>query len=276
LRGGPAPLTLDPLGRWAGIAAAPRSASRGCYLVGRVSPCVLCPIESMSNPNPSSSDTATGESDDFLSIRNHLFQEIALLSDLWEQYRTLFLTSATRVTRLNEHARWFFASVQRAFLNQLILGISKITDPAKSGSRRNVSLLALLEDPRLAEKPKLSSSLVAQIDEVTRAAASIRSHRNKTVAHLDHAVAFGYDPLPQVTLDQIGSSIALVQQIHHLYGTELLDSDAYYRIHASGSAEQLLETLEIAPTRRERELQQELIDLQGLRNTDHESMPESL
>ena len=116
----------------------------------------------------------TEHEDDFLEIRNRLFTELVLLTDLWEQYRVLFMSSARQVKRLNEHARWFFATVQRVFLHQIIIGISRITDPAASGRQRNVTLAALLQDPRLRELEAQHAALAAEVETV-RAAASPRS-----------------------------------------------------------------------------------------------------
>jgi hypothetical protein len=82
--------------------------------------------------------------DEFLDVRNKLFDEIVLLTDLWTQYNVLFMTSRETVDRLNDHARWFFRTVQRTFVHELILGISRITDPAASLGRKNVTLAALL------------------------------------------------------------------------------------------------------------------------------------
>src|SRR5687767_2404941 len=108
-----------------------------------------CPM-----PRPSE-DSSIWDDASVVELRNLLYHELALQVDLWKQYQHLYMSSPQRVTLLNEHAKWFFATVQRAYLNELILGISRLTDPSSDSHGKNVVLEALLSDSRVIAKPAL-------------------------------------------------------------------------------------------------------------------------
>lgn len=199
---------------------------------------------------------------DFLNIRNRLFDELVLTGDLWAQYKSLFMTSGERVARLNEHAGWFFKTVQRAYVQQLVLSISRLTDPAESSGRRNVSVAALMDDPRLENREPFRTELAKMVSDVQAQAWPVRRHRNRAVAHLDHAAAFGYEPLPDFSLSLLGEVVAALGAIHNSYGAEILDRDASYEIYPMGSTDALVEALELASMRRERALRAEVADLE--------------
>lgn len=215
--------------------------------------------------NPRRAIVVDPNDDPFFDVRNKLFDEIVLLTDLWEQYKALFMTSEERVARLNDHARWFFATVQRTFLNELIIGVSRITDRAKSGGHENVTCAALLEDPRVKADDSLADTLQKDLTAVDDAAEAIRRHRNKRVAHLDHAVTFGQDLLPTVKVGDIQTAIEQLQRFHDRYGVEVFDRSTFYDMRPLGSAEQLAKTLDLAPTRRELALCKKLEEFRRLR-----------
>lgn len=206
-------------------------------------------------------DTTTSEANEFFEIRNLLFDELVMVADLLAQYRFLFLESPERVARLNDHADWFFATVQRTFAQQLMLSISRITDPAESSGRRNVSFAALLEDPRVAANLPLQDVLTRLVANVTMHAGPIRRYRNRAIGHLDQKAAFGHEPLPNVSLSLFEQVLESLTEIHLKYSVEILDRGASYDIHPLKSAEALVELLELAPTRKEWVLRKKLVEL---------------
>lgn len=203
--------------------------------------------------------------DEYSQIRSVLFSEIVMVGDTWSQYQELFLSSKETLGLLNAHAPWFFATVQQAYMSQIVLMISRITDGAGTGSRLNVSLEALLDDPRVDERPGLREQLQKRIEAVRVEADPIRSRRNKAIAHHDRAVALGEAELPSLVYATIRRVIAELGEIHNLYGAQVLDVGSDYELRPSGSVELLLEALQIAPPRGERALDEEARDLAQLR-----------
>ena len=83
----------------------------------------------------------------FADTRTRIWNEIVSLHDAWAQYRYLFNESNERVQLLNTCASWFFATTQRLLMREVILGISRLTDPVKFGRFDNLVLSSLLLSP---------------------------------------------------------------------------------------------------------------------------------
>src|SRR6266545_2453164 len=133
--------------------------------------------------------------------RKRLWDELVNLHHAWEQYLKLYAHSEDRVKLLNASVRSFFAGLQRLLIRDVILSVSRLTDPPHSRGKANLVLSTMLDDPRLADRPQLKNQLESEISEVRKMAGPVRKHRNTYVAHLDHATAVGtsVDPLPGVT-----------------------------------------------------------------------------
>ncbi|MDO9611742.1 MAG: hypothetical protein Q7J33_07875 [Serpentinimonas sp.] len=78
--------------------------------------------------------------------------EITWLHGRWIIYRQLYGTSPDRVELLNKSAGTFFNMLQDVLLHDVQLSLSKIGDPAGSGSRENVTLFALPESVKKSSK----------------------------------------------------------------------------------------------------------------------------
>ena len=147
---------------------------------------------------------------------------------------------------LNACARWFFGSTQRLMMRDVILGISRLTDPPKTGKHSNLVLASLLEDPRIAKHRGLRSELEKSIEKVKVDAAPIRHHRDKYIAHLDEltAVEATKNPLPGIKKGLIGQIINEMGKAYNVHGSRTRDSHAFFELTALGSARSLVEILE--------------------------------
>jgi hypothetical protein len=192
-------------------------------------------------------DTSLTEPEEASKIRDRLYKDVAVLADLWRQYQLLF-TSADTVAFLNERAGWFFGTVQRALIQEIVLYIARLTDPAG----RNLSLSSLLRDRRVQENPKLRKRLQRLLNEVAEFAAPLRRHRNKFIAHRDHATAMGLDALPHVGWPEVDVIIQRITAVHRDYSDKLLQVHTDYDGHPFGDAKELLDVLKSAPSRAER------------------------
>src|SRR5690349_12883241 len=102
---------------------------------------------------------AETNSADFAGTVTRLGEEIVLLHDAWTQYKYLFAASPERVDLLNACARWFFALSQMALFREILLGISRLTDPLEQGKHTNLVLASLARSPELAERPEVAKRL---------------------------------------------------------------------------------------------------------------------
>jgi hypothetical protein len=182
----------------------------------------------------------------FDDIRKRLWDEIVGLHDAREQYLTLFGHSSDRVEMLNTCAGWFFGLLQKVLLREIILGISRLTDPESVAGRTNLVLASLLSDPALVPRPDVATELASAISDAKSAAEPIRLHRHKYIAHLDHAVAVqpSDELLPRLTKEQVDQAIAKIEAVYNLHGTRIRDSFASFSVGTTRGAPALVEALE--------------------------------
>lgn len=102
----------------------------------------------------------------------------------WKLYQQLF-GSEERVALLNDSGGHLFHVLQQSMLDRFLLGLSRLTDPTKTGKHANLSLAALVEEAD--QQPELQDRLAHQLDLLHKSVAAMREHRNKRVAHADLA-----------------------------------------------------------------------------------------
>lgn len=101
--------------------------------------------------------------------------ELVVTHDVWEQYTYLFNDSPDRIRMLNACARWFFGTTQRVMMREVVLGISRLTDPPTTGKFPNLVLSSLLTDPVFPEHKGLPQELDAAITHLQLLAKPIRN-----------------------------------------------------------------------------------------------------
>jgi hypothetical protein len=168
--------------------------------------------------------------------------ECTLLNSTWRQFIELFATTEERVEVLKWSAEYFFHVVRDVFLESTLLKLSRITDPASTGNRQNVTLALL---PSLVDdvlRPQVDAALVR----VNHSTTFARDWRNRHIAHQDFGLAFSDTALPLavVTRKRITDAIADVNSLlnlverHYVKGTI-----AFERLIAHGQADNLIQVL---------------------------------
>ena len=185
------------------------------------------------------------ENEAFETARKRLWDELVNLHDTWDQYQALFSHSSERVRMLNACAGWFFAAIQRVLLRETVLGVSRLTDPVKSGKFNNLTLGTLLADPALIGAKGTQAKIQEAINRAIKAAESVRAHRNKYIAHLDHPTATGSaeEPLPGLSKEHITSVIALMEAAYNVYNHRVRDAQAFFEVDSMQGAEALVAIL---------------------------------
>ncbi len=135
-------------------------------------------------------------------VYDALYNEVLWLHAKWLEYRKLY-ESPERVALLNATAPFFFAVAQDTLWHDVLLHITRLTDPAKTGRHQNLSLR------RLADMTPGKCDTAA-VDEAYEQAAFARKYRDKHLAHSDlelslHAVA---EPLSQGNREAIEGILA--------------------------------------------------------------------
>ena len=184
--------------------------------------------------------------EEFNLARKRLWNELVALNDTWAQYEHLFTESDERIRLLNCCAGWFFGTVQRVLMREVILGISRLTDPPTMGRYTNLVIASLLDDPALSEFPDLARELGSACERLKRHVDPIRKNRDKYIAHLDFeaAVRPTEELIPGIEKGLIGSVIRDFAEVYNLHGTRILKQQSSFRLEPSGSSKSLIVILE--------------------------------
>ena len=152
-----------------------------------------------------------------------LRQELVRLYEKWNEYMVLYGTTPDIVDLLNKSSPGFFSLVERVFLRDIILHISRMSDPASTGTGKNLSVQQLL-DRKIVKDSSLHNDLEHQIDKVKKASESFRFWRNKTLAHNDLILALDAD---KASLIPGISRTNVIKMLHTLSATMDLVSRRY-------------------------------------------------
>lgn len=171
--------------------------------------------------------------------------ELRELEDLRVNYDYLYVEDPERADRLRK-GRWggfFWNCVRGWMISEIILSISRLTDPPEMGKRRTLTLRALLDDPRLPDQ--LKCELGCELKSLRNAVKKIRRHRNRMVAHRDRRTALGEDTLPPLQVRQIADIVARLQDVHRKHRAACMGiSVSEYGTHTLRGVERLIASLE--------------------------------
>lgn len=134
-----------------------------------------------------------------------LQEEVTWLHGRWICYRQLFAESERRIEMLNECAGTFFFVIQNVLFQDVQVGLSKLTDPARTGKFDNLSLLQLQTRIDTDGDASLAVQTRVILDTLLGQCAPFRELRNKRLAHLDLLTSLKASPtpLPSVTREMI-------------------------------------------------------------------------
>lgn len=190
--------------------------------------------------------TLSTDSEQFIGA---LWKHITELYVEWNSLLRLFGVSQAQSDFLNRIAGGFFDTVYRALIRDILLGISRLTDPLSTAGKDNLVLERLVTLPEVMADSVLSSSVATKLSEVRDKASSIRSYRNKYLAHLDLAASLGpgSDVLPGIKQQDIDAVLEGFSELFNLIERSLRGSLVKFeRVSIHGGPESLLKHLEEA------------------------------
>jgi AbiU2 len=188
------------------------------------------------------------------AVYHALWNEVAWLHTKWNQYRQLYAHSPERVSFLNTVAGQFFAVVQQTLMDDILLHLTRLTDPPRSVGKDNLTLLTL---PELPIGPALASELKGLVQAAHRACKSMRSSRNQRIAHTDlsSALTSTFDPHPKrIEVEAaLGAVRAVLNRLEmHYWQSETLYQDV---LPAGLEAESLVYYLRKGSQARKRQME---------------------
>lgn len=168
-----------------------------------------------------------------------LYRKLVELHIIWQQYQQLFGTDSETVQLLNRTSGLFFKIVQDELWASVLLGISRMTDPPKTGGRKNLTIQSL---PELIAPAALRSDVEALCKIAVATAAFAREHRNKRIAHQDHDYLTDHvsNPLSGVSRERVESMLGSLRDVLNRLDLHYRDTTVMYQKFIDQSGARLL------------------------------------
>jgi hypothetical protein len=187
-----------------------------------------------------------------------LTADVVWLHGRWIIYRQLFGTNKERVDLLNEAAGTVTWILQHLLLHDVQISLSKIGDPAGSGSRKNLTLRRLQITLRDTGESELSEKMEPLLAAFEASCEKVRHRRNKWIAHNDlpTKIAARSEPLSGPSREEIELSLSALRDVMNCVELKFKDSQtAYEHFAMNEDGEYLISAL--ARSKRYRELVKE-------------------
>ncbi|WP_369981981.1 hypothetical protein [Xanthomonas bundabergensis] len=185
------------------------------------------------------SDYISSMGEDLGAAFFQLYRKLVELHIVWQQYRQLFGTDSETVYLLNRTAGLFFKIVQDEIWDSVLLGISRMTDPPKTGKSKNLTIQSL---PALISDPVLKGEIADLCAHAVAAAEFAREHRNKRIAHQDHDYLTdrASNPLSGVSRERVELMLASLRKVLNRIDLHYRDSTVMYEEFVDESGARLL------------------------------------
>ena len=157
---------------------------------------------------------------EFSMIFHSVYNDWASALVRYNEFQELFGT-AERVKLLNALGGGLFWDVQQMFWNDLMLRLTRLTDPPKSAGKDNLTVRKL---PTRCEDPDLKEEVEGLVREAVEATAFARDWRNRRIGHSDLARAIdpSPEPLEQATLPRVKAALDGVHKVLDTISVRLL------------------------------------------------------
>jgi len=180
---------------------------------------------------------------------HHCKQELWRVSANWDRYETLF-GSQERVAILNSSSGNFWYVIQGVLFEHVMLGICRLTDPAGSKTRQNLSVSRLLEVDPTSTKRGLESRVTA----ASRKSEFARSWRDKRIAHNDLTQITGAaNLLAPATGRKISAALVAIHDVLRWVQGRYFNGDMYLLDLGDSDANVLLGALTRAKALKDKE-----------------------
>jgi len=141
-----------------------------------------------------------------------LYREVAWLHVKWQEYRELFGASRERVQLLNRVAPAFFGFLQSVLFDDILLHITRLTDPPRSVSKDNLTVQRL---SALLQSADLKLRVDKLVEQAKQRSDFARDRRNRWIAHRDLLTARNQSPQPlaKASRDAVEQAMAAIRDV---------------------------------------------------------------
>jgi hypothetical protein len=171
-----------------------------------------------------------------------LFKEIMWLTAKWSEFLKLYAADKETIDLINRSAGYFFVIVQDTLWDDVLLHLTRLSGPARTGKNKNLSIFQF---PLLVDSDTLRAKLESLLNERDEVFAFADRHRNKRLAHHDLAVAItGISSVPGSSRLQIRKAIQFLQDYARVIYAHYTDTDFIFeRFDNTHDANRLLRLL---------------------------------
>jgi hypothetical protein len=150
---------------------------------------------------------------DLGALYTELWQDLARLHLKNEEYLALFSADPARFELLNRSAPRFFRLIQNSLWNDILLGITRISDKPTTGKSENLTVHRL---PALNSDLEIAIKLNLLLDEVNKSTEFARDWRNRHIAHRDLPLALKdqhVQPLAKASAIQVSEALSALGKV---------------------------------------------------------------
>ncbi len=173
-----------------------------------------------------------------------LWTQLTWIHLKWNDFRRLFGSDKETIELLNNAAPDFFGNLQRMMWEDVLLHLSRLTDPVRSAGKDTLTVRRISEmipDEQLKE-------LVTLLAENARSSTQFaRDWRNRRLAHRELPPLADEQPVPlaQASRQHVETALLALRQTMNAVANHYLDTEiAYeYSIEATGGVAALLSRL---------------------------------
>jgi hypothetical protein len=158
-----------------------------------------------------------------------LWKDLTWVHFEWDQYFILFGTDPSRVEVMNKAAPRFFWSLDRVLWQDILLALSRLSDPPGTGGQQNLTFLRLL---RVLPNGDLRDEVERAISTFENESKFARDWRHKLFAHreLYHASDPDIHPVPFASRQNVIDALRAAAAIMNLVENHYQDSTTAYEM----------------------------------------------
>jgi len=181
---------------------------------------------------------------DFGSLFYEFRNEILTITYMWDEYEELYGTKESRIDILNESAPTFFYLVEKVMRENILLGITRLTDPPVMNGKKNVSINAI---PDFLNDTDLKSQINKKLKILKSSTQFCRDWRNRHIAHTDYNLRIDSQakPLEASTRKKIKQALDEIQNVFNVISSKFINTTYMFdALRSRDGALDLLYTLE--------------------------------
>ena len=161
---------------------------------------------------------------EFGSIYYHALSEWVDLRVTWKQFESLFGHGKERVDLLNRCGSSFWHRVDRLFFEAVALAVCRLSDPAKTGKKSNLSVMLFEEH---MDTPERKAKMEALLETVRAKVGFARDWRNRRISHNDYDLKIGSaeaEGLKPATRNAMNEAILALHSVLSFISSEFMET----------------------------------------------------